>query len=172
MEIRRPRDDTDVAGVIEAHGLAWREAYDDILPDEVLEAKTVDPTAEEVRNWAERLSPDHGAVFVAVDVGAVLGFVDVRWGSENTKPFVGASEAGIKAIYVHPDRWGEGIGTALLDRGLDALPPETEAVRLDAFADNELGARFYESRGFERTDARAVEIAGEEYPLDVWVRSR
>lgn len=172
MEIRRPRGDVDVAGIIEAHGLAWREAYDGILPGAVLEAKTVDPTGEEVRSWSERLSQERGAVFVAVDRGTVWGFVDVRWGSENTKPFVGANEAGVKAIYVHPDRWGEGIGTALLARGLDALPPETEAVRLDAFADNELGARFYESRGFERTDTRAVEIAGEAYPLDVWVRHR
>ena len=172
MEIRRPTDETDVEGLIRAHGLAWRAAYDGILPDSVLDQTTVDPTPEDVRSWTDRFDGgDRGAVFVAVDDGVVCGFVDVRWGGENTKPFVGADEAGVKAIYVRPDRWGEGIGSGLLDRAIDALPEGTEAVRLGAFADNDLGARFYEARGFERTEARTAGIAGTEYPIDVWVRS-
>ena len=172
MEVRRLADEADVEEVIRVHGLAWRAAYDDILPESVLDETTVEPTREEVREWADRFDDGDGAVFVAVDDGVVRGFVDVRWGEENTKPFVGPDEAGVKAIYVHPDRWGAGIGSALLDRGIDALPEDIEAVRLDAFADNDRGARFYEARGFERTDTRTVEVAGAEYPLDVWVRRR
>ncbi|MFC5278315.1 GNAT family N-acetyltransferase [Halorubrum rubrum] len=171
MDIRPPETDTDIVELIRAHGRAWREAYDDVLPDPVLDEVTVEPTPEEVEEWAEGLDGDCAATFVAVIDGTVRGFVDVRWGDDNTKPFVGIGEAGLKAIYVHPDRWGEGIGTALLERGLDALPTDIDAIRLDAFADNESGARFYESRGFERAGVRAVEIADETYPLDVWVRS-
>ena len=163
MEVRRLADEADVEGVIRVTGLAWRAAYDEILPESVLDEMTVEPTREEVSEWAGRFDEDRGAVFVAVDEGVVYGFVDVRWGEENTKPFVGPDEGGVKAIYVHPDRWGAGIGSALLDRGIDALPEGTEAVRLGAFADNDLGAGFYE--------ARTVEVAGAEYPLDVWTRS-
>ena len=172
MEIRRPTDETDIEELIRVHGLAWRAAYDDILPESVLDEVTVEPTRGEVREWADRFDGEDGAVFVAVDGGVVCGFVDVRWGDENTKPFVGTDEAGVKAIYVHPDRWGEGVGTALLDHGVGALPEDIEAVRLDAFADNDRGARFYKARGFDRTDTRSFEIAGTEYPLDVWVRRR
>ena len=94
----------------------------------------------------------------------------MRWGAENTKSFVGPDEADLKAIYVHPDWWGEGVGTALLDRGLDALPDRVETVRLEAFADNDVGARFYEVRGFERVETSETEIAGETYPVAIYAR--
>ncbi|GAA0725167.1 ribosomal protein S18 acetylase RimI-like enzyme [Halorubrum trapanicum] len=172
MEIRPPETDAEMRELIRAHGLSWREAYDGTLPDAVLDAMTVDPTPEEVERWADGFSDDDSAVFVAVVDGTVRGFVDVRWGAENTKPFVDPGEAGVKAIYVHPDRWGEGIGTALLQRGLDALPDRVETVRLEAFADNDIGARFYEARGFEQVETGETEIAGETYPTAIYARDR
>jgi ribosomal protein S18 acetylase RimI-like enzyme len=170
MEIRPPETDAEIRQLIRAHGLSWREAYDDILPDSVLDAMTIDPTPEEVEGWAEGLGDDDSAVFVAVVDGTVRGFVDVRWGAENTKSFVGPGEADLKAIYVHPDWWGQGVGTALLDRGLDALPDRVETVRLEAFADNDVGAGFYEARGFERVETDETEIAGETYPVAIYAR--
>jgi ribosomal protein S18 acetylase RimI-like enzyme len=169
MEIRPPKTDGEIRGLIRTHGLSWRAAYDDILPDAVLDEMTVEPTSEDVTEWADGLDREAATVFVAVDE-VVCGFVDVRWGEENTKPFVGSDEAGVRAIYVRPDRWGNGVGTALLDRGLDALPDRVETVRLEAFADNDIGARFYEARGFDRVDAREVEIAGDRYPTAIYAR--
>ena len=171
MEIRPPETDADIAELIRAHGRSWREAYDGILSASALDETTVEPTADDVDRWAERLdADDRRAVLVAAVDGAVRGFVDVRWGEENTKPFVGPDEAGVKAIYVHPDWWGDGIGTALLERGLDELPDGVETVRLEALADNEVGARFYEARGFERTDRIERDVAGETRPLMVYAR--
>lgn len=171
MEIRPPETDEDLRELIRAHGRSWRAAYDDALPESVLDAMTVDPTSEEVQGWADRLDDgDDSAHFVALVDGTVRGFVDVRWGANNTKSFVGPDEAGVKAIYVHPDRWGEGVGTALLRRGLDALPDRVERVRLEAFADNEVGARFYEARGFERVETGETEVAGETYPTAIYAR--
>ena len=122
------------------------------------------------RGWANGLAGDSAAAFVAVVDGTVRGFVDVRWGAENTKSFVGPDEADVKAIYVHPDWWGDGVGTALLERGLDALPDRVERVRLEAFADNDVGARFYEARGFEQVETGETEIAGETYPVAIYAR--
>ncbi|MGM0448646.1 MAG: N-acetyltransferase family protein [Methanobacteriota archaeon] len=171
MEIRPPETDAEMRELIRARGLSWREAYDDILPEPVLDAMTVDPTPEEVEGWVDGFGDDDSAVFVAVVDGTVRGFVDVRWGEENTKPFVGPDEADVKAIYVHPDWWGKGVGTALLDRALDALPDRVEAVRLEAFADNDVGARFYEARGFERVETDETEIADETYPTAIYARN-
>ncbi|MFW5916965.1 MAG: N-acetyltransferase family protein [Halorubrum sp.] len=170
MEVRRPETDAEIRQLIRAHGLSWREAYDEILPDSVLDAMTVDPTPEDVERRTDRLGGDDAAVLVSLVDGTVRGFVDVRWGEANTKSFVDPGEAGIKAIYVHPDWWGEGIGTALLDRALDSLPERAEAVRLEAFADNDVGARFYEARGFVRADTDETEVAGETYPTVRYVR--
>ena len=170
MEIRPPETDAERRELIRAHGLSWREAYDDILPESVLDAMTVEPTPEDVEGWADRIGSDDGAVFVALVDGTVRGFVDVRWGAANTKSFVDPDEAGVKAIYVHPDWWGEGVGTALLERGLDAVPDGVETVRLEALDDNEVGARFYEARGFERVGETESDIAGETCPAAIYAR--
>ena len=172
MEIRPVEDRSDVRGVIRAHGRAWRAAYDGLLPSAVLERQPVDPDPEIVDEWAAGLRENREGVLVAVDDdGTVCGFIDVRWGDRETKPFVNGGEADLKAIYVDPDRWGEGIGTALLDRGLTLLPDTVDVVRLEAFADNDVGARFYERRGFEATGHGSHQVAGESYPTTIYSRA-
>ncbi len=174
MNIRPPKGDADVSGIIRVHGLGWREAYEGILPESVLRAQTVDPTVADVERWADGLGGERAAVLVAVDdewgsgAEAVGGFIDVRWGDGNTKSFVGENEAGLRAIYVDPERWGEGIGTALLDRACETLPDRIDAVRLEALSDNEIGRRFYEARGFDHTDTADREIAGEAYRTAIY----
>lgn len=171
MERRHIDGRDDVRGLVRAHGLAWREAYEGLLPETVLRSVTVDPTAEDVEQWRERLDENRAGVLVAVEDGEVLGFIDVRWGETETKEFVGEREAGLKAIYVHPDYWGDGVGTALFEGGMDLLPDWVEAVRLDVFADNESARGFYESHGFEQTDTRKHEIAGDSYPVTIYTLS-
>ena len=104
---------------------------------------------------------------MADDDGAV-GFIQIRL--EETKPFVGDDEADLKELYVHPDRWGEGVGTALLAAGLDRLPADVTAVRLETLSGNERAAAFYEARGFERTGRRTIEVGGEPYEAHVYTR--
>jgi len=80
-------------------------------------------------------------VLVAELDGAVRNSASFRW--EETRPFVGPDEAGLKEIYVRPDYWGEGIGSGLLERGLELLPGDVEALTLDVLAENEVGRSFY-----------------------------
>lgn len=169
MEIRHPDGKDEVRGLIRAHGLAWREAYDGFLPSEVLRDLSVNPTEDEVRQWQEGLRENEEGVLVAVDEeGIVRGFVDIRWGATETKAFVGDNEAGVKAIHVDPDWWNQGIGTALLERGLELLPEAIDTVRLETFAENDIGQRFYQTKGFEQTDTGSYEIGGCSYPTIIY----
>lgn len=172
MNVRRLEGRADVRGFIRVHGRAWREAYADILPERFLQQIDVDPPPEDVDRCVEGLGENPAGVFVAVDEGRVLGFADVRWGDVETKGFVGERDAELKAIYVDPDAWGQGVGTALLERGLDALPEHVEALRLEVLSENDLGRRFYESRGFGRTESSVYEIADEPYPTDIYELER
>ena len=167
MEVRPLAGRDDVPGVVRAHGLAWREAYRDVLPDRVLDGITVEPDDDAVEEWYARVREDRDRFLVAVHEGSVRGYIYLRWGGE-TKDFVGAEAAGLKEIYVEPDYWGQGIGTALLERGLDLLPDGVEALRLEMLAGNAVGERFYESRGFERTGSDEVEIGGDAYPTVIY----
>lgn len=170
MEVRHIEARSDVRGLIKAHGRAWRVAYEDILPADTLSGVTVEPGDEDVNQWMDGLTENHEGVLVAVEDDDVLGFLDMRWGDAETKPFVGENEADLKAIYVHPDHWGDGVGSALLERGLGLLPDDIRAVRLDVFAENDRARGFYESHGFEQTDRDDHEIAGEAYPAAIYTR--
>lgn len=171
MEIREYKTPGDARAVARVQALSWRAAYDGLLPESVLDAQDVDPPEEQVDTYHEGLVSNREGVFLAEDKTEVIGFADFRWGDAETKPFVGERDAGLKAIYVLPERWGEGIGTSLLERGVAALPDWTEALRLEMLEGNDIGARFYESRGFKRTGEATHEIADETYPTVIYSRT-
>jgi GNAT superfamily N-acetyltransferase len=133
---------------------SWHAAYDDILGEE-----TVDEVVNEwydldgLRDAAE--NDDHVLV-VATEEGNDGGFAHAGPSSEE-------DVWNLFRIYVVPDRWGEGIGTALLERIENRL--EARAVsfyELAALTENDVGVSFYESRGFERVETEEIELAGME----------
>jgi len=156
MEIRHLDDREDVRELARAHGLAWRRAYDGILPNDAIEEVPVELEGDGLERWYEHYAAHDDRVLVADVDGTVRGYAFFRW--EETKPFVGPDEAGLKEIYVHPDYWGQGIGSVLLERGLELLPPDVEALKLEVLAGNDLGRSFYEARGFERVGTSSTEV--------------
>jgi len=170
MRIRRLESADDLRGVERVNVLAWREAYRGLVPDAVLDRR--DPDTSDVPDdaLAERLAEltdTDGAFFVARE-DDVVGYAFVRWGE--TKSFVDEYEAGLKELYVHPERWSEGIGTKLLDACLDAIPAEYRRIKLEMLAGNELAQSFYTSRGFERTGSRRAEFGGETLETAIYER--
>ncbi|MXV63060.1 GNAT family N-acetyltransferase [Natronorubrum sp. JWXQ-INN-674] len=75
------------------------------------------------------------------------------------------SVASLHRLYVRPSAWGDGAGTALLERVETDLQPACDRLRLTVFADNEIGVSFYDSSGFERIDIRERDLGDglEEY---------
>lgn len=167
MEIRRP-EPSDAAAVCEAWTQAWRAGHGDVVSADALAAVPADIDGADLDRWRERLSEWRDRMLVADTDDGVVGYIQVR--RDATKPFVGDDEAGLKELYVHPDSWGDGVGTALLEAALERLPADVSAVRLEMLAGNERAAAFYVARGFERTGERTVEVAGEEYLGNVYTR--
>ncbi len=63
-----------------------------------------------------------------------------------------ADTVDLHALYVDPDRWGEGAGSALLESILAyARAEDCQYVRATAFVDNPVARPFFESQGFEGT---------------------
>lgn len=168
MDVRPVDTRDDVREAIRAHGRAWKEGYSGLLPEGVLDGMTVEPTSEDVDAWLERLPDDGGVTLVGSPDDAVRGYILLRW--ENTKPFVRPNEAGLKEIYVDPDWWGNGLGTALLDRACEHVPQGVEGIALEMLADNDIGRRFYEARGFEVDDHSSIEIADSTYETIIYRR--
>ncbi|MGB9987395.1 N-acetyltransferase family protein [Salarchaeum japonicum] len=168
MEVRRLASPDDLAEVQRVNALAWRAAYRGLVPDSVLDSLSSDVAEDAAERRFSELREADGRVFVAAD-DDIVGYARVRWG--DTKPFVDPSEAGLKELYVHPDRWGEGVGTRLLERGLDSLPEDTDALVVEALAGNERAQTFYTRRGFVHAGSRTAEFADEELETALYRRN-
>ncbi|WP_254536614.1 GNAT family N-acetyltransferase [Halomarina litorea] len=70
-----------------------------------------------------------------------------------------ATEGAVPSLAVDPDHWGEGIGTALIERLITTLHRRgVSRVETTVFADSEVGVDFCESRGFERAGEREADL--------------
>ena len=178
MEIRAATEG-DIDAIRRIARDAWEAAYLDIIGQKEVDAAMDEWYSDEHVSGA--LAREEIGYFVAVDErsssarrmesddadedGEVVGFAS---GGPTDEVGVGA----LTSIYVHPDRWGEGIGERLLDaveRHLD----EQGSVRIRAFAmaDNEVGNDFYRSQGFERVEEREADLfAGKTVEENVYYR--
>lgn len=88
---------------------------------------------------------DEPGFLVADEDGAVVGYVVASLVQNH-----GRSLGHIKDLAVHPDRRGQGIGSALLSRAMAVLAARGAAsVKLEVRADNESAIDLYRQFGFE-----------------------
>ncbi|AFK20648.1 GNAT family N-acetyltransferase [Haloferax mediterranei ATCC 33500] len=179
ITIRQPQAVAEMRGVWQVNSRCWVRAYEHILPEDALPNPDTPPDETELReqlDYANALNAtESGRYVVAVrdsgsDNGGVVGFAATRWGDE-TKSFVGHDDAGLWVIYVDPSRWGDGIGSALLDAVTATIPEQYDRLVLESFAENDAGRAFYRSRGFEVVDRTETEVGDEVYPTVIMARS-
>jgi len=126
---------------------SWHAAYDDIMGAGAVE-KTVDSWFAP-ENVVADVNRDERPFFIAERDGTVVGFVIGIPDEERVSGFH------LYRIYVHPDHWGAGVGTRLLDRFEAELRRQNVTrLRLSVIGPNENAIGFYESRGFERIEER------------------
>ena len=148
----RTATEEDLAAVEAVARDAWYAAYGGFLKPQTVEAGLAQAYDEDVLATAV----EHDAIeFLVAELdGEVVGFAS----AERTW----ADEVELHTLYVHPDRWGEGVGSALLDEvEAWATGKDVDRVVAAVFADNAVGRGFFESRGFEEGQTAKGEVAGE-----------
>ncbi len=147
----RPATADDVDAVVDAAEAAWYAAYGGVLkPAAIAEAiaEYYDPKLIEAA-----IELDEIAFYVA-EADGVIGFAS----AERTW----ADEVELHTLYVHPDRWGEGIGSALLDRVIEwAREQDVDRIACGVLSGNAIGTGFFEAVGFEQGEGTDIEIVGE-----------
>ncbi|MFC7211111.1 GNAT family N-acetyltransferase [Natronoarchaeum sp. GCM10025321] len=142
----------DVQSITRVAEAGWVSAYQDVLAETTIEAALAEWYSPTLTR--ERIEDDAVTYLIAEQDDTVVGYASGA-AADNSVVDLGS-------IYVTPDRWGEGIGTALLDtfetrwstRGYDA-------VQLLVLADNEVGQSFYRAQGYEAVGERETELFGE-----------
>jgi ribosomal protein S18 acetylase RimI-like enzyme len=149
--IIRKAEIKDARGIAKVHTETWQTHYRGQIPDEFLEGLSVEKRAE---GWEKNLSDPKTktAVFVAESGTEIVGFccVGPSRGDEVADPSVGE----LYAIYVDSSKHGQGIGSALVQAGLDYLKNEGfKKATLWVLKTNISSIRFYESKGW-KTDGK------------------
>jgi ribosomal protein S18 acetylase RimI-like enzyme len=139
MDVRRARLE-EARAIAQVHAETWREAYEHVFGAERLASVTVDAR---LAQWERILAAGQSDVFVAAADGLIVGFVSTGDSRDAD------AEAELFAIYVLPDAWGSGAGSALMRAGLEAmrLRASGDAV-LWVLDDNPRARRFYEREGW------------------------
>ena len=147
------RADADAIGRLQVE--TWRIAYSGLLPQETIDAFDVSARQALWREGLARTPRPGSATFVALVEGEVIGFATV--GASHSEE--GAGE--LYAIYVHPSRWGDGAGRALIASAEQSLRESGfPSALLWVLEGNERAERFYDAAGWERDGEKVDDFQG------------
>lgn len=132
--IRAARD-ADADALADLHLRVWEEAYADLMPASVLDARRAQPVAERVTNWHTRIAQI--PTLVAQEGNELVGFLHAGPGRD------GSGVLEVMALYVRAHVYGTGVGHALLQRGISNQP-----AYLWVLDGNTRAIAFYQRQGF------------------------
>lgn len=165
MNVREATQD-DIEHVQGVARNAWDATYEDIVPESVIE--------EAVADWygtatlSGIVESDKQVILVAEEDGKIVGFAHGVTDDHDPEK----TEGDILRLYVHPDHWKQGVGTALLEGMEDKLEAQgSEELHAMVLADNEMGNAFYEDHGFQKASEADTRIGPETRKENVYVRA-
>jgi GNAT superfamily N-acetyltransferase len=155
LEIRpATRDDAD--GITDVQVASWRAGYEHVFPASLLYADDFDSVRRDY--WTQwRLAPGNRiavAVASTAEGDRVVGFSSYGPERERARGFTGRGE--VWAFYLHPEVWGSGLASDLIEFTETRLCAEGFATAvLWVLDDNPRGRAFYEKHGWVATGITA-----------------
>ena len=125
----------EIEGKSLVHWQTWREAYDDLLPEEFQETMTL----EKCRFFSQKY-PEN--TLIAMDGKKVVGFIS--YGNFRDEAI---QDGEIIALYVLKDYYGKGVSKQLMHAAFVALDQFSE-IYLWVLKDNKRAIAFYQKMGF------------------------
>ena len=157
----REVEESDVNDIQELNMASWLEAYDGIIPEEKMRSNINYPV-----DRLRKKKSDNKLIFLVAEVeNKVVGTINFCWSENNTHEFIKTEEnqAQLRSVYLHPDYWGNGVGTKLFKNGLEELPDKINEVKVESLKDNDIGTGFYSKQGFKKIEESKVELFGDKY---------
>jgi RimJ/RimL family protein N-acetyltransferase len=148
----RPVRHEDARALADVHASTWEEAYRGLVPDELIDERSVE---ERERLWHEMLDRGDSVHHAGEVDGVVAGFVSIGPTREPDRPSWGE----LYAIYVRKAYWGSGLAVELMLAGEQALRELGYShATLWVLRDNPRARAFYEKQGW-RLDGSEKDFA-------------
>lgn len=156
----RTADENDIAALAHIHAQGWKASYEGIVDQDFLDGITEDARAADWKRWFAEGKMD---VLIAQDKdGKACGFCSfgrLRTPIPGHSPIRPLYTAEIYAIYVLPEYWRQGAGTALLCAVVRALQDKKhKSLCLWVLEKNARACAFYKKMGGERCGKKDIEI--------------
>ncbi len=138
----------DAAGIARVHVETWQAHYRGQIPDDYLDGLSVEKRAERWRKNFGNFKPKV-KLFVAEDKKnkTILGFCSIGPSRDEDAP---KNTGEVYAIYTSPLEQGRGIGSALMQTGLEYLKGEDfKKATLWVLKTNKTSRGFYEAKGWQ-----------------------
>lgn len=136
MNIRR-MEPCDADEVARLYVKSWQAGYKGLLPQYYLDLLSPD-------RWKDKFAGLPGS-FVLTEGGVIAGHSCARPAADERMPGWGE----VHTLYVLPEYWGKGFGTALLDNSVKWLEQQGfDRIYLWALDTNVRARRLYEKYGF------------------------
>ena len=143
ITVKQMETPEEIEGKSLVHWQTWREAYDDILPEEFQETMTLDRCRFFSQKYPEN-------TLIAMDEKKVVGFIS--YGNFRDE----AIQAGeIIALYVLKDYYGKGVSKQLMHAAFVALDQFSE-IYLWVLKENKRAISFYQKMGFTFDDQEQI----------------
>lgn len=137
MAIIRTMHAEDIPQVQDVAKKSWNATYEGIIPVEIQEKfLKMAYNDERMKQRMER-----SFLFVAEIESNIIGFA-------NFSPVNEEGKAELGAIYLYPEYQGKGVGSALLQKGINELSGIKE-IYINVEKDNKIGKSFYDAKGFQ-----------------------
>jgi ribosomal protein S18 acetylase RimI-like enzyme len=158
----------DARGIANVQVKTWRTTYQGIVPDDYLDAMSVEEQAERFEVGLRNTERNQTFYVVEEDErGEVVGFI--CGGESRHKEKYPVYDGELYAIYIMKDMQGKGLGSKLVSTLVEWLKDqEYKQMLVYVLADNP-AKNFYESLGAEYLATEQLEISGKKIDEYVYV---
>jgi ribosomal protein S18 acetylase RimI-like enzyme len=148
----------DEAAIAEVHIRSWQAAYRGLIPDDYLDALSIEERSEVWRRIIDESTEPGSGCIVVEEGGRIVGFAHLcPCRDEGADPGTGE----LTTIYLLKEHWHRGLGRALLEGAVVQLSEAGFGVAtLWVLGTNVAAQRFYEATGWVPDGATRINDFG------------
>lgn len=155
----RPATQDDIPAIAALHIGGWQAAYGGMIDQSYLDSLSITQRIEDWKGW---MASGESDTLIAELDGKPAGFITTGRtktpppGSSIIRPLYSAE---VLALYLHPDMWRQGIGTALIKQAAtDLKAKKHSSLCLWVLDANARAKGFYQKMGGQKVGSKVVEI--------------
>jgi ribosomal protein S18 acetylase RimI-like enzyme len=146
----------DIPGLARVHVQAWLETYSGLVPQEILDAITLE---SRVLQWERTFDQPHG-IFVALEADQIVGFASCGAAQDFLQ-----ADGELFTLYLLNSHQHRGLGRALWGAVLDfGQAQKWESMVVWVLESNILAQGFYKHQGCKLVDSRIEIVRGVKLP--------